>query len=96
MSVDCVAAYVGPSNPLAPLGEITPVHQSGGTEVHRREYADGWLYEVSMRRGVGVHALLTACGSIVPDGAVANVYNPEDVGDTEDEKIYVTIWVIKE
>ncbi|WP_433332556.1 hypothetical protein [Spirillospora sp. CA-294931] len=100
MSIECVAPpadYFGPFDPLSPLGPVeTVLVQHEGLAVQRREYEDGWIYEVIARRGLMFTAMF-AVMSVIPKTAVwSEVMNPADLGNMMSRNLHITVWVGKE
>ncbi|MEU5878194.1 hypothetical protein [Spirillospora sp. NPDC047279] len=99
MSIECVAPadYFGPFDPLSPVGTVeTVLDQHEGLRVQRREFEDGWVYEVIVRRGL-MFAAMFAAMNVIPKNAVwSEVMNPADLGNMMSRDLHITVWVGKE
>ena len=89
--VDQAKTFVGPQDPSSPIGPPVPISAS----ILRQEYADGTLYQLRARRGEGLPEVGMELVTF-PSGVVASVHSSHDVGDPDDDSIYISAWVAED
>jgi hypothetical protein len=84
--------HVGPRNP----DTVGPVEFLADGLV-RQKYGDGYIYQVTVKRGDPLDTMQAALAPIEPahrsKAVVMNVHSPWDVGHISDESLYLSLWV---
>lgn len=90
MSASCFTAgavYVGPDDPLSPVGEKAHLATNGhGAQLVAQSYEDGTLYQVHVRAGNKFEENFSLFSEI-PSGEWSNAYKDKDGG------LYMSVWV---
>lgn len=80
----------GPRNPISPTGPAQDVVRTGeGAYVRQQEFADGWIYEVSVPVGYDQPMTWGETGRILFSGQLMATF-------TEEGRHYITVWLRSE